>query len=190
MSPVESDRTRTDLFAARQRQMSTASLIRARRSTRLQNRGSAPTRCIHPDCGRKATTLIVPMQVLGCTGFRMPLAAGLGAKRTDFPKKLSPARERGRRSAGGDELESRRRRSARLAGDGAGRDGRVSGLRPADQSSGMSASVVAISPRSSRSFSLATHGIDGALRSIQSGMGVRRPFLSSSANSTIMSSRV
>ena len=53
----------------------------------------------------------------------------------------------------------------------------------------ISAALVANSPFSRRSFSLATQGIVGALRSIQSGIGVRRPFLSISANSTTISSR-
>jgi len=58
-----------------------------------------------------------------------------------------------------------------------------------DYNLGMLASVVANSPFSNRSFSLATQGMVGAFRSTHKGMGVRMPFLSRSVNSTTISSR-
>src|SRR5256885_4373738 len=55
---------------------------------------------------------------------------------------------------------------------------------------GISAATVASLPDFTLSYSSFTHGIFSALRSIQSGIGVRRVCLSSSANSTTTSSRV
>lgn len=62
-------------------------------------------------------------------------------------------------------------------------------IRNRHHTAGMSASRFASSPRFTRSYSAFTHGMVW-LRSIQSGMGVRRFFLSRSANSTTMSCRV